>query len=144
MLARQSDRAGKDDAAEAEYETVFGLAPGFKEGAVDYANFLVKVKKFDQALLILERLRDEDKFQFEYFLIRGRALMGLGNYGDAIASFLEGNKIYNSDVRLLNALGYCYSRAGDRLRALETLRASLRLNPNQDEVKKLIAEIEQR
>jgi tetratricopeptide (TPR) repeat protein len=109
---------------------------------VDYANFLLKIRKYDQALEVIERVRDDGKFRFEYFLIRGNALLGTGKYSEAIDSFLEGNKIYNSDTRLLNSLGLCYFRTGEKQKALDTLNASLRLNPGQDEIKKLIKEIE--
>jgi len=68
--------------------------------------------------------------------------MGKGQYSEAIASFLEANKIYDSDINLLNSLGFCYYRSGNKERALETLRASLRLNGGQEEIKKLVAEIE--
>ena len=68
--------------------------------------------------------------------------MGMGEYSEAITNLLEGNKIYNSDTRLLNSLGFCYYNAGQKEKALDTLKASLRLNPEQTEIKKLIEEIE--
>jgi GWxTD domain-containing protein len=142
MLARQYDLLNVDDRAETEYERVVNSAPEYREAAVDYANFLLKVKNYSRAAEINERVKEDEKFKFEYFLIRGRAQMGLGNYGDAIASFLEGNKIYNSDTRLLNSLGLCYFKTGEKQRALETLGFSLRLNPEQEEIKKLVKEIE--
>ena len=142
ILARQYDLLNIDDRAEAEYERVLAQAPQSVDAAVDYANFLLKIKKFDRAADINERVKGDEKFKFEYFLIRGRAQMGLGNYGQAIESFLEGNRIYNSDTRLLNSLGFCYYRTGEKQRALETLGSSLRLNPEQEEVKKLVKEIE--
>jgi GWxTD domain-containing protein len=142
MLARQNDKLNRDEQADSEYRQVFTLAPQYAEAAVDYANFLLKIRKYDQALEVIERVRDDGKFRFEYFLIRGNALLGTGKYSEAIDSFLEGNKIYNSDTRLLNSLGLCYFRTGEKQKALDTLNASLRLNPGQDEIKKLIKEIE--
>ncbi len=65
-----------------------------------------------------------------------------GQYAGAIGNLLEGNKIYNSDTRLLNSLGFCYSKTGQKKEALEVLNASLRLNPDQPDVKALKAEIE--
>jgi len=142
VLARQYDLLNIDERAAAEYERVMSLSPEHREAAVDYANFLLKVGKFDRAAEVIERIKEDEKWKFEYFLIRGRAQMGLGNYGQAIDSFLEGNKIYNSDTRLLNSLGLCYYRTGEKQRALETLGSSLRLNPGQEEIKKLVKEIE--
>lgn len=68
--------------------------------------------------------------------------MGLEKYADAIASLLEGNRIYNSDTGLLNALGTCYFRTRRTEEALNVLNASIKLNPDQADVKKLIEEIQ--
>ena len=70
------------------------------------------------------------------------ALMEKGEFGPALQSLLDGNRIYNSDTRLLNALGYCYYKTGRRKEALDVLAASLRLNAEQAEVKALVATIE--
>ena len=52
--------------------------------------------------------------------------------------FEQGNRIYNSDTRLLNALGLCFLRTGRKKDALEAFRASLKLNPQQLEISKLL------
>ena len=68
--------------------------------------------------------------------------MGMEQYEEAIEDLLEGNKIYNSDTRLLNSLGFCYYKTGEKDEALKVLKASLRLNPTQKEIERLIQEIE--
>ena len=70
--------------------------------------------------------------------------MGKGRYEEAIDNFLQGNEIYNSDIGLLNSLGYCYYKAEDKKKALDALRSSLRLNPEQENIKKLMSEIEKK
>jgi GWxTD domain-containing protein len=141
MLASQNDKLNRDEQADAEYRNVLNLAPQYGKAALDYANFLIKVRNYGRALEVVERIRDDGKFQFEYFLIGGNAQMGAGKYGEAIDYFLEGNKIYNSDTGLLNSLGLCYLRTGDKKKAVETLNASLRLNAGQDEIKTLLEEL---
>jgi Flp pilus assembly protein TadD len=64
------------------------------------------------------------------------------NYSEALDSLLEGNALYDSDVRLLNSLGFCYYKVGQKAEALEALRASLSLNPEQPKIQALIEEIE--
>jgi tetratricopeptide (TPR) repeat protein len=68
--------------------------------------------------------------------------MGKGDYEKAISLFQEGNRIYNSDVQLLNSLGTCYYKTGRKKDALEALNASLRLNPEQKDIKDLINRID--
>jgi tetratricopeptide (TPR) repeat protein len=129
--------------AEAVYEKAYALKPDYKEGVMEQARFLLKMKKYSRSLQLIENLKEDKKLKFDYFLIAGMAYMGMGNYSVAIDNLVEGNKIYNSDIRLLNSLGFCYYRTNQRKKALDVLKASLRLNPEQKNIKKLIQEIEE-
>ncbi len=141
MLAQQEDKLGGLDKARALYEKAFALNPDYKEGVLMYANFMIKAKAFDQALALADRLRLDEKHQFDYFAIRGKALLGKGQYADALVSLNEANKIYNSDIQVLNGIGLSYYKTGQKAPALQALNASLKLDPNQPDIKKLIAEI---
>ena len=141
MLAQQEQRLGQPDQARALYEKAFNLNPDYKEGVVMYTGFLIERKDLDRALELVERLRGDEKRQFEYYSLRGKALLGKGQYADALGSFVEANKMYNSDLQVLNALGTCYWKTGQKQKAIEVLNASLKLEPNQPEVQKLLAEI---
>ncbi|MCK4263549.1 MAG: tetratricopeptide repeat protein, partial [Candidatus Aminicenantes bacterium] len=116
--------------------------PDYKKGLIEYANFLIKVKKFDKSLELIENIQEDENLKFQYYLAKGKANMGMEQYEDAIEDLLEGNKIYNSDTRLLNSLGFCYYKTGEKDEALNVLKASLRLNPGQEGIKRLIDEIE--
>lgn len=140
-LAYQYDKAGEVQKAESYFEKALALKPDYLEGIAEYAHFLVNARKYDRALELAERLRESDRLRFDYYLIRGRALMGGEKYGEAITSLLDGNKIYNSDTRLLNALGFCFYKTRQRKEALDVLNASLRLDPGQSEVKDLLAKV---
>jgi GWxTD domain-containing protein len=141
MLAQQEEKLGQMDKAKVLFEKAFNLNPDYKEGVLMYTRFLVEVKDYDRALTLVERLRSDEKRQFEYFLLRGKALMGKGLYADAQVSLLEANKMYNSDLQVLNALGMCYYKTGQKKNALDAFNASLKLSPDQPEILKLVAEI---
>jgi GWxTD domain-containing protein len=140
-LARQYDKLGVNDRAEAEYARGYAGNPNYKEGVSEYARFLLKERKFDEALTVVEGLKDVEKGRYDYALIRGLAEMGKGNYGAALDDLLAANKIYNSDTVLLNALGSCFLKAGRREQALAAFEASLKLNDQQPEIKKIILEL---
>jgi len=142
MLAGQYDKTNEDAKAKETFEKAFGLNPDFKEGIEKYASYLIKVKDFDRVIELAQVLRSDDRKKFESYLFEGQAHMGKGDYGRAIQSFLEGNKIYNSDTGLLNALGRCYQMTGRKDEALNALKASLRLDPSQEEIKKLVNSLE--
>lgn len=141
-LAYQYDRINEIERAEANFKKAYELKPDFKEGVVEYAKFLLKIKKFDKNLELIENIKEDENLKFEYYQIKGRAYMGMEQYEEAIDQLLEGNKIYNSDTELLNSLGFCYYKTRKKEKSLEALKASLSLNPGQEGIKKLIEEIE--
>lgn len=142
MLAHQYDRMKEYEKAELTFEKAYREKPDYKKGLIEYADFLFKIQKFSKSLGLIEQAKDDPNLKFGYYFIKGKALMGMEKYSEAIDNLLEGNRIYNSDTSLLNSLGFCYYKAGQREKALEVLQASLRLNSDQPEVKKLKAQIE--
>jgi len=141
MIGEQLEKTGRAAAAGAFYEEAFRSRPEYAEGVVRYANFLIRTGAFGRALEIAETLRADEKRQFVYRVIRGQALFGQEKYGEALADLEQANRIYNSETSLLNTLGRCYQKLGRKAEALEAWNASLKLNPDQPEVKKLAAEI---
>jgi GWxTD domain-containing protein len=142
MLASQNRKLGRFEKAESLYSQAYKMNPDFKNGVLQYTSFLVEAGKFNKAMEMVETFKDEGNFRFQYYLLKGKALMGLERYKDAIDNLLEGNKIYNSDTGLLNSLGFCYYKLGQNKNALDVLKASLKLNSKQENVKSLIKEIE--
>ena len=141
-LAIQYDKRGDLARAEALLQKAREMEPGYLEGAVQYADLLLRAGKPDRALELAEGLTGAESFRFDHFLIRGRALKDKGEYAPAIQALLEGNKIYNSDTRLLNALGFCFYKTGQKKEALDALAASLRLNPEQKDIAELRGRVE--
>ena len=142
MLARQYDQVKEYEKAEANYERAYKMNPGYKNGLIEYVHFLQKIKKFPESLELIEGIKGDEKLRFEYYLVKGKAYTGMMQYKEAIENLLEGNKIYNSDTRLLNSLGFCYYKTGEKDKALDVLKASVRLNSTQKEIERLIQEIE--
>ena len=144
ILAQQYENLNKGDKAEENYAKAYGLKPEYIKGLIDYANFTLNQNNFDKTLELIEKAKGVEEQKFNYYLIKGKALMGLGRYPEAIVEFLEGNQIYNSDLELLNSLGFCYHKTDQAQEALEILKISLNLNPEQEQVKALIKEIEKK
>ncbi len=142
MLAGQYRRTHQPEKAEEFYGRAFEMNSGYAKGLVEYAQFLFESKKFWKCLDLVEKIKDRKDLKYNYFLIRGRAYMGMEKYVQAITNLEEGNKIYNSDTTLLNSLGYCYYKTNQKNKALEALKASLHLNPQQENIKKLVQELE--
>jgi len=141
-LALQYAQTDNQAQAEANFEKTLALNPRYFEGIVAYGEFLLKVGKYDRAMEIVENVADVEARKFDYHLLRGRAFEGKGEYAPAIADLLIANRIYNSDTRVLNSLGFCYYKTGEKKGALDALNASLRLNTAQKDIKELLAKVE--
>jgi len=141
-LAIQYDKTGDKARAEAVLEKAHTLRPDYLEGVVQFAEFLVRAGKPDRALELAEELAGAERFRFDQCLIKGQALKEKGDFAAAIQALLEGNKIYNSDTRLLNALGFCFYKTGQKQHALDALDASLRLDPGQKDTAELRVRVE--
>jgi GWxTD domain-containing protein len=141
-LAYQYDRVKNSPKAEEFYQKAYSLKPDYARGIVEYAQFLIRIKKPNAALNLIEAVKGDENLRFEYYLIKGQALMGMEQYFQAIENFSEGNKIYNSNTHLLNSLGFCYYKTNQRKEAIEVLRASLRLNPEQQQIQELLEQVE--
>jgi GWxTD domain-containing protein len=142
MVASQYRKTRQPDKAEACYKRALEMKPGYGRGLLDYAQFLFEGRRFAESLDLVEQIRDEEELKFSYYLVKGRALLGLERYFEALENLEEANKIYNSDTTLLNSLGVCYYKTNQKQKALEALKASLRLNPEQEDIKKLVRELE--
>jgi len=144
QLARQNDKMNSSDQAEAYYTKGFSMNPGYKEGVSEYAHFLLKVHKFDEALTIVESLKGFEQGRYDYFQIKGLASMGKGDFSGAILNFLEANKVYNSDPVSLNALGACFLKTNQKEQALNAYKASLKVNDKQEDIKKIVEDLEKK
>jgi GWxTD domain-containing protein len=142
MLADQYQKTGRPERAEAMYRRGFELNPRNKGGLLAYARFLLTIKKYEACLGLVELLRGDEPSRHDYLSTKGRVLAETGRYGEAIELLSAANAIYDSDTTVLNSLGTCYFRTGQKEKALAALKASLRLNPEQAEIKILIAQIE--
>jgi GWxTD domain-containing protein len=141
VLAAQYEKAGDIAAAAAAYDRLVEEAPEFWAGTIDASGFFLRARKFDRALALIERVKDRADYRFDYCLVKGKVLKEMGRCEEALGVLLEGNRIYNSDTRLLNALAYCFLKTGQKDRAREAVEASLKLDPGQKEAQDLRAEI---
>ena len=142
MLAQQYEKENRPEAAKPLYEEAYRLNPEYKEGVVMYGNFLNKTGAFEDALRVAEELRKDDRRQFAFHAIRGQSLLGQDKPAEALPDLLDANKIYNNETNVLNSLGKCYSQMGRKTEALAALKASLKLNSKQDDIKKFVEELE--
>ena len=144
VLGQQYEGAGNLEKGELYYEKCVTDNPDFAPGWVALLNIENRLKKYTQVLSAVENLKKFDKFTFDYHLIKGTALFGLDKFDLALDELLKANKIYNSDVRVLNLIGYTFFKLNDMAEALKAFGASLTLSGKQPLIEKISAEIKSR
>lgn len=140
MVARQYEQVGQVERAESLYAKAHALNPSYLAKIPEYASFLIGRNKAENALSLIETVKADPKMQFSYLHIKGQAYLKLGRLKEALDALEAGNRIYNSDTALLNDLGRCYLRLNRVPEALTVFRASLSLNPDQADIKAIVAE----
>ncbi|MCP5046442.1 MAG: GWxTD domain-containing protein [bacterium] len=113
------------------------LRPGYGRLIKDFCALLIKRKQFDRVLETVESLKNNEKDKFDYHAFKGKALFFKGHYKEALTNLTEANRLYDSDVSVLNYLGFSYLKTGNKIEAKKVFAASLKLNDQQ----KSIAEV---
>lgn len=143
-LGQQFESSGDLENAELYFAKSVQAYPDFAEGIVAQLTLANRLQKYSHVLAAVENLNKFSKFAFNYHLIKGTALFGLDRFEPALDELLKANKIYNSDIRVLNLIGYSFFKLNDMDEALKAFEASLALNGKQPPVDKIIAEIKVR
>ena len=143
-LGQQYEGSGNLEKAELYYEKCVTDNPDFAEGWVALLNSENRLQKYTQVLNAVEKLKKYDKFTFDYHVIKGTALFKLDKFDMALDELLKANKIYNSDVRVLNLIGYTFLKLNEIAEALKAFDSSLALNGKQPAIEKISAEIKNR
>jgi len=74
----------------------------------------------------------------------GYELLGAKNTQEAIQTFELNVRTHSDSFNAYDSLGEAYAAAGDRQRAVEAYRRSLELNPNNDNGRRMMQQLEQR
>jgi GWxTD domain-containing protein len=138
MLANQYENTKDFERAGAYYEKALALNAAYAPLVKAYASFLLNRGNYDRLLAIVENIKGQEKEAFDYHALKGKGLYNLEKYREAVQELLEANKIYDSDVAVLNTLGLCFIRLGEIEEAKRVLSASLVINQEQQDIIELL------
>jgi tetratricopeptide (TPR) repeat protein len=141
-IATQYQRIKEFVKAETYYEKAFQLNKTTAGLIKNYASFLLNQKKYDKMLEIIENLKGQEKDDFYYYSFKGKALYYKQDYNAAVNTLLKANKIYDSDISVLNGLGLALIRLGNKEEAVKALSASLKINEQQKDISEILEQLE--
>ncbi len=127
-----------------QFEKCVEDKPDFIEGQIRYLRLLNKTKDYTKVLFKVESIKNSDKYKFDYHYIKGTSHYGMKDYENALTELFAANKVYDSDLRVLNLLGFTLFNLKEYDEALKIFGASLGLDKNQPVVNRIVKEIKSR
>ncbi|MGB9835148.1 MAG: GWxTD domain-containing protein [Candidatus Saccharicenans sp.] len=118
-------------------ESAFRKEPDNALYALDYGRLLLKRNK-PQEFLAIARPFIEKQQNYDFLEPAGEALEALGRYEEAIDYYKRYLSHFGTSIKVLNSIGECYFKLGNRNEALYAWEKSLQIEPNQEKIKEKV------
>lgn len=126
-------RDGRRSEARATWQQVLDIDARTRRARSQIAELAAMALERDDAMAVLESLRELDPYDIGSLRRQAELLEGAGEYAAALAKLDQALTIAPEDDDLLVRVGRIHLRNGDRETGLDALREALRINPkNQD------------
>jgi tetratricopeptide (TPR) repeat protein len=144
-LGKLSDALLHDppDKVRAAYESYLAGYPGNTKTRMEFAGFLEKQSQPSAALAQYQAVSQQEPRSIEALKGLARCHSALGHHDLAALHLEDATRIRPDDAPLLKEFGLACHRAGDPGRAMEALHRSLAIDPNQQDLFPLVAQIAQ-
>jgi len=134
MIAQQYQNTKDITNAELNFQLAFSMNKTFPQLLKAYAALLHQTKNYPKLMEVIQNLEKQPKQLFDFYSLQGRAQYETGKYEQAVDTLLKANKIFDSDVSVLNILGLSLIRIGNIEEAEKALSASLKINDQQPDI----------
>jgi len=129
---------GDLEAARAKLAEAHALAPQRVDYAVAYAQALFRLKEYAQAKDALRPWAGAEDAPAEVPALLGFACQALDEFEAAVDHYTAYLVRFGANVDILNFLGTCHLRLGNREEALKAWTKSLEVSPDQPKIKDLV------
>ena len=119
----------------------YALKPSRPNIAAAYGLCLLAGEDFGKAKEVLGPLAVGGQGSAEVLAALGKARHALSEFAEAAALYREYLERFGANIEIMNLLGTCYYKMGDRGEALKAWEKSLEISPEQPQIRKLVDEI---
>jgi GWxTD domain-containing protein len=124
--------------ARAKLEEARNLAPQRVDYAVAYAQALMRLKEYVRVKDALLPFAEAEDAPAEVPALLGLACQALDEFEPAVGYYTTYLTRFGANIEILNFLGTCYFRLGNRDEALKAWTKSLEVSPDQPKIKDLV------
>jgi len=129
--------------AEELLESAFRKEQGNALYALDYCRLLLKTKKWSEVLEIARPFIDKQQNN-DFLEPAAEALEELGKYEEAVDYYKKYLSHFGTSIKILNSIGECYFKLGNRDEALYAWERSLQIEPNQEKIKEKVKSLKEK
>jgi hypothetical protein len=142
ILADQLFRKGDSEKALSLSEKAYRQNPNSPPLALSYGKMLFAAKDYRKVIEILTPLLAAENY--ESLELLARSSQALGEFDKAISYYREHLAHFGATFYILTFLGQCYYQTGRAQEALAAWEKSLELNPDQEEIRKIVEVLRKR
>ncbi|MDP2914867.1 MAG: GWxTD domain-containing protein [Candidatus Aminicenantes bacterium] len=144
ILGRQRLNLGDPQAALPWLERAHAADLQSRDYAFDLGRALFALNRMAEVRAVLQPLKERAKEDLDLALLLGRTNQALGRYEEAVGIYRDALSGFGQQVQVLNELGECFARLGQKAEAIAAWKKSLEADPGQTAVKEKIAGLDKR
>jgi len=120
----------ENDKAEGIYQSIIKLTPKNNHANIGLANMYLDLNSLSKAQEIIEKIEGYTKIGNEYWLVKGRWLLMINNFTQALVFFEKANIVYPDNVTTLKYLVNTYMGLKEYSKAEKLIEQILTLSPD--------------
>ncbi|NIM90938.1 MAG: GWxTD domain-containing protein [Candidatus Aminicenantes bacterium] len=125
-------------------ERAYHQNPSQLKYGLGYAQVLFINREYQKVGEVLAPFLDSEEESEGVLYFLGKSTHALGLYQEALSFYERYLSHFGANLEILNLVGSCHYQLGDKKEALEIWQRSLELNPDQEDIKKLVQSLHEK
>jgi len=138
ILGNQYLNNGETKKAKILLEKSYNKKPESLKFALGFSKVSFIVKDYQKAKEILLPFMEKKEKEPAIYFYLGKSFQMLNQFEESIHYYKEYLSHFGTHLGILNSIGECYYRMGNKKEALQAWEKSLEINPKQEEIKRIV------
>jgi GWxTD domain-containing protein len=145
IIGTQLFNSGRMTEAQAALEEANQKRPDSADFALNLAQVYMALGEYQKIEpVLLPFLNQPELPKYELLFIMGKAYENREEFRKAVEVFDKAISAYGLNINLLNSIGECHFRLGERNEALAAWQKSLEMSPDQPQIKKIVEALKEK